>query len=227
MKKEDLKAKLLDVEKRVEEIEKIVKACMHHRKSSWSSSDAASSSKNWVFVDEHEVNENLIQSLLSLYVVKNIIGYEEFLRSLFPASLHLLAIGDDLSNPVAAIVVKRHPCGKHLKIAIHASRALVPAVAEKYIELLLDPLDIHFCELGNGQLETEIRKHINNVGDIDVVSFISQIGRSRIIQYDEDPRRKLYPLHDGSPCPIFSYLTSSNKRLALYGNGLIKREEDI
>ena len=213
--KEEVSLKFKNIERRLAELEKLI---IPRRQETIDVDSLV-----WLYVSEHEVNDALIESILSLYSGRNTNAYEEFFRSLFPASVYIL-VADTNRAPLAAIVVRVHPCGKHIKLEIHSSKQIASAVAKKYIELLQSE-EVHFCELGNSQIEMQIREDIDNIRDPKLISFLSQIGRSKILSDLDDPRRISFCLPNGSPAPLGSYLTNSNKRLCLYGPRLEIDEE--
>ena len=178
----------------------------------------------WAFVHAKEVNDDLVNSLLALYIGKNFMGFREFLLSQLPFAVYLLGNGNDVCSPLAAIIVRTTEHGHQLKLSIHSSRTLVSVVAGKYVELLRQECDTFYCELGSSSLETIVRSCVDNVKDVEVVSHVANVPKSRIIVDEDDGRRAFHSTGDGSPAPLGSFLTLTNKRLALFGPRLTRQE---
>ena len=185
---------------------------------------SSNSSNWWAFGDAKEVNDDLVNSVLALYIGKNFMGFREFLLSQSPFAVYLLGNGNDVCSPLAAIIVRTTEHGHQLKLSIHSSRTLVSVVAEKYVELLRKECATFSCELGSSSLETIVRGCVDNVKDVEVVSHVANVPKSRIIIDEEDGRRAFHSTGDGSPAPLGSFLTLTNKRLALFGPRLTRQE---
>lgn len=178
---------------------------------------------NWIYVDAEQVNDDIVDAITSMYIGRNYDGFRDHVQGQFPASVLLLGENGNVSRPAAAIIVKKHPCGNHIKLNIHKHRSLVTShIAPKYTELLTSNIP-HFTEISSGTLEDSIRQSgINNVTNPNIITFIAQIGSSRIVLDPCDTKCRMHPLANGDPCPVGSYITQSGKRMALYGNPSIE-----
>ena len=174
---------------------------------------------HWIHVGADEVNDDIIEAITSMYIGRNFEGFRDHVQGQFPASVLLLGENGNVSRPAAAIIIKKHPCGNHIKLNIHKHRSLVTShIAPKYIELLTGDVP-HFTEISSGTLEDAIRDSgVNNVTNPNTITFIAQIGSSRIVLDQSDSKCRMHPLANGDPCPVGSYITQSGKRMALYGH---------
>jgi len=171
----------------------------------------------WIFVEPHEITNDLVLNILQLYVGKNFSSFESYIYGQAPFFVHLLADGGNVSDDInAAIIVKNHSCGKRqIKLCIHKNRQFLSEIVEKYVSLLQNGQ--HFAEL-SGALEVEIKKRTENVKDVRVITSVAQVSPSAIFG-ENDARRKIYTLSDGTDSPSGSYIVASTgKRLALYGS---------
>lgn len=169
----------------------------------------------WVFVEPHEITNDLVLNILQLYVGKNFASFESYIRGQAPFFVHLLGNGGNVSEIYAAIIVKNHSCGKkQIKLCIHKNRQFLGEIVEKYVSLLQNG---HFAEL-SGALEVEIRNRTENVKDVSVITSVAQVSPSSIFG-ENDARRKIHTLPDGTDSPSGSYIVASTgKRLAMYGS---------
>ncbi len=174
----------------------------------------------WIHVSSNEINDAIIEAITSMYIGRNFEGFRDHVHGQFPASVMLLGENGDVSRPVAAIIIKKHPCGWHIKLNVHKYRSLVHShIMPKYIELLSDTSNHYFTEISSGVLEEGLRNNgISNISDPSVIAFIAQVGQTRIISEESDQRCRMHPLSNGDPCPVGSYITQSGKRMALYGS---------
>lgn len=174
----------------------------------------------WINVSSEEINDAIIEAITSMYIGRNYEGFRDHVHGQFPANVLLLGENGDVSRPAAAIIIKKHPCGWHIKLNVHKYRNLVHShIMPKYIELLSDKTNNYFTEISSGVLEEGLRNNgIQNISDSNTIAFIAQVGQTRIITDECDQRCRMHPLSNGDPCTIGSYITQSGKRMALYGN---------
>lgn len=194
-----------------------------------SSRASSASSSAWTLIEAgHADLTELTAQIISLYFGKSIEGFANFIAtSLRSADTHLLTSrrrrrrGNN--NLLAVILVRPTPLGKRIVLELHASADVIPAVADKYIDLFSGETST-FAEVSAGALEDELLDAgMTNVTDTDIVSFVTHTPPARIFSYSRDPRRYSHPRHSGQPAPLGSYITLSGKRLSLFGRPSIPR----
>lgn len=172
----------------------------------------------WTYVDTHEVTEELVDNVLALYLGKNVASFTSYIESLAPFSLYLLGEGGSVASIFAAVVLKDHAFGTHIKLSIHKNRHYISEIAKLYLKLFASSERCYFAEL-SGPLEVAVRKNgVDNICDASVIQRVCGVRREAILNSEDDPRRQEHLMSDASPCPLGSYLVSATgKRLALYG----------
>lgn len=182
----------------------------------------------WIFVPESDVNADMIETILDMYVGRNFAGFKEHVFKQVPFSLHVLGYDGDVSTPQAVIILKKFSKNvTQIKLTVQRSKAYLGEVSKKYCEMLGgNGSELIFTELGAGPLEgsicAEISSKLKDCGFGQVscpttICAVAQVMPAQIITSETDVRRSVFASTD-SLCPIYSYIVNANggKRMAMY-----------
>tara|TARA_B110000858_G_scaffold50737_2_gene58719 strand:+ start:1703 stop:2419 length:717 start_codon:yes stop_codon:yes gene_type:complete len=177
--------------------------------------------KKWIFVEENEVNEDMLETIFDMYIGKNFAGFREHVLKQIPFSLHVLGYEGDVSSPQAVIILRKFsPNSTQIKLTVQRSKTLISEVSKKYCELLSGSgpsEELYFAELGTGPLVANIRSQMEDVKACaftqvectKTICDVAQVSLPQIILSESDPRRSMYTSASSS-CPLYCYVVNAN-----------------
>ena len=187
-----------------------------------SQDDTRHKKKKWIFVEENEVNADMLETIFDMYIGKNFSGFREHVLKQIPFSLHVLGFEGDVSSPQAVIILRKFsPNSTQIKLTVQRSKTLMTEVSKKYCELLSGSgpsEELYFAELGTGPLVANIRSQMEEnekacaftqVECTKTICDVAQVSMPQIILSESDPRRSMYT-SASSPCPLYCYVVNAN-----------------